>query len=266
MLEHSFYSRLRTINHQLIDVNNSNTSLDIDQTISKVNDQEIGQCFIKHVNENRLILTVAPSYTEDRSNIDNYSEDSFQTIGRSRSRANTWHHTKRNISQSFSSFCAESQENSTHYYRAMSVGSKPYYNSTNDVHNNMPWSRNKLQHNLYYTESKSFSDLSFNNTGYFLQDLPTHMNIDIYDCQQNDLENILISSNQSFDHRLIKGYSVENNFDNNDTSSNSDEDGEDNLYISSRKNIGYDETGPYKIMFSMLCKVSIIFFFFYIYS
>lgn len=240
MLERSFYSRLRTINHQLFDVNNSNTSLNMDQTISKMNDQEIGQCFIKRVNESHLILTVAPSYTEDKYNMDNSSEDSLQPIGRSR--ANTWHHTKRSVGQSFSSLCVEPRENSMHYYRTMSVGSKPYYNTTNDIDNNTPWSLNKLERSLSASETKS--SLNFGNIGSFLQDLPAYMNIDVYDCRQSDLENILISNSRSFDHNLINDYSNENNSNSSDTS-NSDENEEDNLYISNKKKNEYDETGRY---------------------
>jgi len=203
-------------------------SVDMNQT---VNDQEIGQCFIKRVNDTRLILTVGPSLIEEKYNItDNSSEDNLQPF--SRSRANTWHYTKRGTGQSLLS--AQTQENSTHYYRTMSVGSKPYYKDSED----MSWAQLRLEQNFSTTEIKHNSCLS--DIGTDGQDYPTHMFIDVYDCRQEDIENVLMSDSSSFDHSLIDNYSDEISSCSS-IETNSDEDVEETNIISNREQITYED-------------------------
>jgi len=196
-----------------------------------VNDQEIGQCFIKRVNDTRLILTVGPSLIEDKCNIsDNLSEDNLPPFGRSR--ANTWHYTKRGTGQSLLS--AQSQENSTPYYRTMSVGSKPYYKDSED----MSWAQLRLEQNFSTTEIKHNSCLS--DIGTDGQDYPTHMFIDVYDCRQEDVENVLMSDSSSFDHSLTDDY-LEESSSCSSTETDIDEYVEENNIISNREQNIYDD-------------------------
>lgn len=211
MLERSFYSRLQMINDRAFDVNDSEYSdestRDMNRSTVKVNEQEIGQCFIKRVDDTRLILTVTPSYVEEKSTIvDNFFEEDEEDLEPfvSRSRAYTWHYTKRNVGgQSTSSLSAHQQENSMHYYRTMSVGSKPYYSDSN----NLSWAQLRLDRNLCNFVTKDTENYSTSNAD--LQDIPTHMNIEVYDCRQQDIENVLMSDSDSFDHTIIDNYTDE---------------------------------------------------------
>jgi len=217
-------------------------SVDMNQT---VNDQEIGQCFIKHVDDTRLILTVGPSLIEEKFNIsDNLSEDNLPPFGRSR--ANTWHYTKRGIGQSLLS--TQSHENSIPYYRTMSLGSKPYYKDSED----MSWAQLRLEQNLSTADIKQSSCLSNINTNE--QDYPTHMFIDIYDCRQEDVENVLMSDS-SFDHSLTDDYSEERSSCNS-TETDSDEYEEEKNTITTRDQIIYDDP-PSNLLFIL----GLIFFF-----
>lgn len=228
MLECSFYSRLRLHNNRSFDVNDLDVSVDLNQT---ENDQDIGLCFIKRVNDTRLILTVGPSLIEEKYNItDNLSDDNLQPL--SRSRANTWHYTKRGTGQSFLS--TQSQENSTHYYRTMSLGSKPYYKDSED----MSWSQLGLEQNFSMTEIKHNNYLS--DVGTDEQDYPTHMFIDVYDCRQEDIENVLMSDSSSFDHTLINDY-LEEISSYSSTATNSDEDEEQKNIISTKEQMNFEE-------------------------
>jgi len=196
-----------------------------------VNDQEIGQCFVKRVNDTRLILTVGPSLIEEKCNTsDNLSEDNLPPFGRSR--ANTWHYTKRVTGQSLLS--AQSQENSTPYYRTMSVGSKPYYKDSED----MSWAQLRLEQNFSTPEIKHNSCLS--DIGTDGQDYPTHMFIDVYDCRQEDVENVLMSGSSSFDHSLTDDY-LEESSSCSSTETDSDEYVEEKIIISNRDQIIYDD-------------------------
>jgi hypothetical protein len=210
-----------------------------------LNDQEIGQCFIKRVNDTRLILTVGPSLIEEKCNItDNSSEDNLQPFGRSR--ANTWHYTKRGTGQSLLS--TQSQENSTHYYRTMSVGSKPYYKDSEDL----SWAQLRLEQNFSTAEIKHNSYLS--DIGTDGQDYPTHMFIDVYDCRQEDIENVLMSDCSSFDHSLTDDYSEESSsYDSTET--NSDEEIEEKNIISNREQIIYDDPPG-----NLLCILGLIYY------
>lgn len=232
MLERSFYSRLKTINNRYFDVSDSNTSINVNQMVTKVNDQDIGQCFIKRVNDTRLILTVAPSLVEEKCNIiESSSQDNLQPF--SRSRANTWHYTKNN-GQSVSSLSAQPQEHSIHYYRTMSVGSKPYYKDTNDL----PWAQLRLERNFCNPDIKDFQiDDSEDPLDY-----PTNMFVEVYDCRQEDIENVLMSDSSTFDQTVINDY-IDNSSSCSSTTTNSDEDEEENSLISSRKKIIFDEPG-----------------------
>lgn len=235
MLERSFYSRLRVLNDRLFDVNDQNKSIDIDPVVAKLNDQVIGQCFIKRVNETRLILTVAPAFVEEKYNIsDDTSVDSLEPYGRSR--ANTWHYTKRGVSQSSSS-CAQSQENSTHYYRTMSVGSKPYFSNTAD----MSWVQLRPESN-FWPGIKDIQN-SISDVGSDKQDIPTNIFIGVYDCRHEDVENVLMSDSHSLDNTEINNYTDDSNSCSS-ISSNSEEDKEENnVYTLSKKPIVFDQPG-----------------------
>jgi len=231
MLERSFYSCLQTINDRSFEVDQSNSIFDLNHLIAKVNELDIGQCFIKRVDSTRLILTVAPSCAEEKCNtIDNTSDDGLQPCNRSR--ANTWHYTKRNDSQ----LCPKPQENSTLYYRTMSVGSE---SCITDV----SWAHLMLDHNLCTSDSKMKSYL--NNDENHCQELPTNIYINVYDCRQEDIEHFLMSDNKSFDNTLKDDN--KNTVDSSSYSSStpiadgSDED--ENLFISNRKKISFDEPG-----------------------
>lgn len=232
MLERSFYSRLRVLNDRLFDVNDQNKSADINPAITKLmNDQDIGQCFIKRVNDTRLILTVTPPFVEEKYNTsDNTSNDNLEPLGRSR--ANTWHYTKRVVGQSLSSY-TQPQENSTHYYRTMSVGSKPYFSNTTD---NISWTHLRPESNLLFTQN-SLSDIDSDK-----QDTPTNMFIEVYDCRQEDVENVLMSDGHSFDHTVINDYTDDSNSCSS-ISSNSEDDGGENVYVSNKKKIVFDQPG-----------------------
>jgi hypothetical protein len=208
------------------------------QMVSKVNDQDIGQCFVKRINDSRLILTVAPSLVEDKcSTIESSSQDNLQPLGRSR--ANTWHYTKTN-GQSVSSLSAQLQEHSIHYYRTMSVGSKPYYKDTNDL----PWAQLRHERNFCTPDIKDTQDCFQTGVDEDLQDYPTNMFVEVYDCRQEDIENVLMSDSNTFDQTIINEY-IDNSSSCSSTTTNSDEDEEENVLISSRKKIVFDEPGTY---------------------
>lgn len=227
-MERTFYSRLRTYNNRAFNVKDSDMSVDMNQT---VNDQEIGQCFIKRINDTRLILTVGPSLIEEKCNIsENLSEDNLPPFGRSR--ANTWHYTKRGTGQSLLN--TQSHENSTPYYRTMSLGSKPYYKDSED----MSWAQLRLEQNLSTAEIKHSSCVS--NISTEEQDYPTHMFIDIYDCRQEDVENVLMSDSISLDHSLTDDYSEERSSCSS-TEIDSDEYTEEKNMITKIDQINYDD-------------------------
>lgn len=238
MLERLFYSRLRTINDRSFDVDQSNSSVDLNQLIAKVNNQDIGQCFIKRVNDTRLIVTVAPALVEDKYNInDNSSDDGLQPLNRSR--ANTWHHTKRGDGL----LSPLPQENLTPYYRTMSVGSTPY-NTTN-----MLWDNEmKLNHGLSPFDSNfTQSGLSYGSNN--LPNFPTKMYIEVYDCRQEDIENVLMFDSHLVDHD-INDYTDDESSSSSSTSTKSDKYKEENLYFSSRKKNYFDEPGNEKTFFN----------------
>lgn len=249
MLEISFYSRLKTINDRSFDVSDSNSQSDLyfqnsKQFLAKLSDQEIGQCFVKRINDTRLILTVAPSFIEENS-IDNSSEDSLQPC--SRSRANTWHYTKWGVGQSSSSSqYAHSQESFVNYYRTMSVGSKRQLsNSSTD----MSWAKHRLERNLCSSDIKDDAQNSCSaevDVG-DLQDYPTNMFIEVYDCRKEDVVNILMSDIHTYDQSIIDDYADESSSCCSSTSSKSDENEEENLFFSSKKNIDFDQPGNIKI-------------------
>lgn len=242
MLERSFYSRLRTINNRSFNVNDSNTSLSINESLTKVNDKEIGQCFVKRVNDTRLILTVAPPFVEEKYNIvESNSQESLQPFGRSR--ANTWHYTKRSTDQASELLSAQPQDDSVHYYRTMSVGSYSYYKGTNDP------SLTQMRSELSFCASENQDTLQCNNDNNIQEDLldfPTNVFVEVYDCRQEDVENFLMSDCNSFDHTLINDlvneYTEDSNSDSS-TTTNGDEDDEGNLFIASRKKLVFEEPG-----------------------
>lgn len=242
MLERSFYTRLRTINNRSFNVDDSITSDNTNENITKINDQEIGQCFVKRVNDARLILTVAPTFVEEKYNVvESTSQDDLQPIGRSR--ANTWHYTKRSTDQTSSILSALPQDDSLHYYRTMSVGSYPYYKGTDDL----SWAQLKFEHNLSASETQDTQQCGVDNIAeQDLEDFPTNVYIDVYDCRQEDVENFLLSDSNSFDHTLINDLVNEYTEDSNSDSStptNGDEDNEGNLFIASKKKIVFEEPG-----------------------
>lgn len=218
MLERSFYMRLRTINDRSFNVDDSNLlPSDTKQPVVKLNGQEIGQCFVKRVDDTRLILTVAPSFEEDEfDSLDNSSEDSsIQPINRSR--ANTWHHNKRTVGQVSSSQSSLNQDEFPHYYRTMSVGSKPRLNT--DVSS---WTQLRLDHSSCTSVNANASqsepkvpDVKVDHQSSF----PKTMYIEFYDCRQEDIENVLMSDNHSFDHTIIDDYTDDSNYSSNSTSS-----------------------------------------------
>lgn len=239
MLERSFYSRLRTFNNRYFDVNDSKTSINVNQIVTKVNDQDIGQCLVKRVNNTRLILTVAPSLVEDRCNIEeSVSQDNFQPF--SRSRANTWHYTK-TTGQSVSSLSTQPQEHSVHYHRTMSVGSKPYYKDTNDL----PWAQHRLERNFCTPDIKDSQVFFQTDVSEGPQEYPTNMFVDVYDCRQEDIENVLMSDSNTFDQTVINDYIDDSSSCSSMTSNSDEEDKEEDLLISSRKQIIFDEPGTY---------------------
>lgn len=248
MLELSFYSRLKLINDRYFDVSDSNSLPDLyfnnsKQLISNLNDQEIGQCFVKRINDTRLILTVAPSFIEEKS-IDNSSEDSLQPC--SRSRANTWHYTKWGVGQSLSSHYAHSQESGVNYYRTMSVGSKRQLsNSSTD----MSWAKLRVERHLCSSDTKDDAQNSCSSEvgGGDLQDFPANMFIDVYDCRKEDVVNILMSDSHTYDQSVIDDYSDESSSCCSSTSSKSDENEEENVFISSKKNVDFDQPGTIKM-------------------
>lgn len=239
MLERSFYSHLQTINDRSFNVHDSNTPVAVDLETLKVNNQEIGQCFIKRVDDSRLILTVAPSVVEDNSNLtsEHSSEDNLQSFGRSR--ANTWHYTKRNVDQSSSTLSAQHQENSNHYYRTMSVGSKPC--SSDDA--DLSWAQHRVERNFSSLDTKDAQNTRASDASSDLHDFPPILCIEVYDCRQDDVENVLMSNNISVDHT-----GANNNVDNSSgsstaTSSDEDEDEKGNRSLSSKKKNVFDQPG-----------------------
>lgn len=239
MLERSFYSRLQTINDRAFDVNDSEYTDEsvnnMAQSTVKINDQEIGQCFIKRVDDARLILTVTPSFVEEKSTIvDNCFEDDDLEPFVSRSRAYTWHYTKRNVGgQSTTMLSDYQQDSSMPYYRTMSVGSKPYYSNAN----NLSWAQLKLNSNFCNSETKDTVNCSSSDVD--LQDIPTHMNIEVYDCRQQDIENVLMSDSDSFDHTTIDNYTEE--YSTCSSLSSSDENEEENTLT--KEQFYYNEPG-----------------------
>lgn len=261
MLERSFYSHLRIINDRSIDVRDSNTTVNTNHIVAKVFDQEIGQGFIKRIDNTRLIVTVAPAFIEQHFDIEeedkeegeetvekeddndkekkNSSQDSLQPLGRSR--ANTWHYTKRGVGQSVSSLCAQPQENSINYYRTMSVGSKPYYSDTADMIDKL-----RLEHGLCSPETIDqviqSSNKCLSNVDGDFQNFPTNLYIEVYDCRQEDVENVLLSDKNEFDHTIVNNF-MDDSSSCSCASTDSDEYEEEHLFISSRKKIIFDEPG-----------------------
>lgn len=259
MLERSFYSHLQIINDRSIDVRDSNTTVNTNQIVAKVYDQEIGQGFIKRIDNTRLIVTVAPTFIEQNFDIDgedeaveedddndnkdgekkDSSQDNLQPLGRSR--ANTWHYTKRGVGQSVSSLCTQPQENSINYYRTMSVGSKPYYSDTADMIDKL-----RLERDLCSPESidqvTQFTNKCSNNVDGDFQKFPTNLFIEVYDCRQEDVENVLLSDKNVFDHSIVNNF-MDDSSSCSSASTDSDEYEEEHLFISSRKRIIFDEPG-----------------------
>lgn len=249
ILERLFYLRLRTINDRSLDVDQTTSSVDLNQLVAKVNNRDIGQCFIKRINDTRLVVTVAPAFVEDKHDVnDNSSDDEFQPLNRSR--ANTWHHTKRGDGL----LCPQPLENSTSYYRTMSVGSTPY--NTTD----MLWdTENKLDHNLSIFDSK-FTPSRLNYSSKNLHDFPTNLAIDIYDCRQEDVENVLMFDSHLVD-QTINDYTDDDCSSSSSSSIKSDIERVENLYFSSRKKIIFDEPGN-KINYFILWYFILCFIFF----
>lgn len=254
MLERSFYSRLRSINNRSFNVDDSITSDNINESVTKLNDKEIGQCFVKRVNDTRLILTVAPPFVEEKYNVEeSNSQENLQPFGRSR--ANTWHYTKRNTDQASQSLSAQPQDDSMHYYRTMSVGSYSYYKGTNDL----SLTQMKSEHNFCTSEIQDTLQCdSDNNIQQDQLDFPTNVYVEVYDCRQEDVENFLMSDSNSFDHTLINDlvdeYTEDSNSDSS-TTTNGDEDDEGNLFIASRKKLVFEEPGS----FYYLCIIYLFF-------
>jgi len=231
MFERSFYTRLRTVNDRSFDVDDSNLlSGDTKQPVLKQNGLEIGQCFVKRVDDTRLIVTVAPSCEDEGfDSLDNTSEDnSIQPI--SRSRASTWHHNKRTVDHLSSSLCLlNNQDDSTHFYRTMSVGSRPRLNA--DVVSSL--TRLKVDHgsctpvDAGASQSKLVADVKVSQP----KSLPKTMCMEFYDCRQEDVENVLLSDNHSFDHRVIDDYTDNSSCSSNGNSlNNSDKDEDESEY------------------------------------
>ncbi|VVC33882.1 Hypothetical protein CINCED_3A021397 [Cinara cedri] len=245
MLERSFYSRLQTINDRAFDVNDSEYSDDsvynMNRPTVKMNEQEIGQCFMKRVDDTRLILTITPSYAEENSTIeDNFFEDCDFDLEPfvNRSRAYTWHYTKRNIGgQSIASLNMHQQENSMNYYRTMSVGSTPYYSDSN----NLTWAQLRLDRNLCNFDNKDTKNCSSSGLDRDLQNVPTIMNIEVYDCRQQDIENVLTSDSDSYDHTIIDNYTNEYSTCSSLSSSDEDEEEKEEENITIKEQFYYNQ-------------------------
>lgn len=233
MLERSFYLRMRTINDRSFDVDNSNSSTDLNQIIIKVNNQDIGQCFIKRVDDSRLILTVAPSYGEKKysSTNDNSTEDDLQPLNRSR--ANTWHHTKRNTGL----LCPQSLENSKHYYRTMSVGSKPL----NTIETSLD--ELKLDHNVWTSDINDIQNQCTSDSDNNLQEFPINVFIEVYDCRQEDIENILMFDNYSNDQSDNDYIEDESSSCGGSIATKSDKNKEYNPFITKKNKMNFEEHG-----------------------
>lgn len=261
MLERSFYMRLQTINDRSFDVDNSNTLLgDMKQPVVKLNGQEIGQCYVKRIDDTRLILTVAPSYEKEEFNsLDNSSEDSnIQPINRSR--ASTWHHNKRTFDQPSSSLCLLSQDDSMLCHRTISMGSKPQMNT--DVSSWTHLGLDRSTHTSVNTsQTKLVTDVKINN-----QTSPRTIYIEFYDCRQEDVENVLMSDNHLFDHTIIDDYTDDSSSSSNISSNSSgqeeekeekkEEEKKEEENGDSQKEIVLDQPGTktYRIVFKMQLK------------
>lgn len=229
MLEHSFYKRLRTINDRKFDVDDSKLTAYINQLIAKVNDQDIGLCYIKRLDDTSLILTVAPSFEREQYySTANSTEDGFEPL--SRLRANTWHHTKR----ADGLLCPQSLDSSKHYIRTLSVGSKPL--TTTD----MSWDQLKTEHELGSPNAKLHPSQSLYESPNNLQDFPANVFVEVYVCQKNDIENVLM-----FDSYTIgQSNNITKNTENKSSSTTIKSDKfEENLLISSQTNMVCEESG-----------------------
>lgn len=242
MLERSFYSRLRSINNRSFNVDDSVTSENSDEKVTKVNGKEIGQCFVKRVNDSRLILTVAPPFVEEKQHnvVESISQDDLQPL--SRSRANTWHYTKRNTDEALLS--AQPKDDSMHYYRTLSVGSYPYYKDSDDL----SWTQLRFEQNFSF-ETRNTQQYGMDNIQQGEQDFPTNVFVEVYDCRQEDIENYLMSDSNSFDHTLINDLVNEYTEDSNSDSSittNDEEDDEGKLLMTRKKKLVFEEPGKKK--------------------
>lgn len=242
MLERSFYIRLQTINNRWFNIDDSNKSVPINRTVVKVNEQEIGQCFIKRVDETRVILTVAPSlvkkhicsFKENTCNLkEASSEEDLQPLNRSR--ANTWHYTKRSIEQTLSE---EPQENSTLNYRTRSLEYKPYYSNTTDL----SWAQLKFNWEDCIYETKDEQNDDFCDADCDLQDCPTSLSIGVYDCRRYNVENALMFKNIDVDNLVTNNLQVDYNSDWSLKKESDEELGEE-THFSSQKNIIFDQSG-----------------------
>jgi len=248
MLEHSFYKRMRTINDRKFDVDDSKSTVDLNQMIAKVNDQDIGLCFIKRLDDSRLILTVAPSFEKEQYSIANSTEDGFEPLNRSR--ANTWHHTKR----ADGLLCPQPLDDSKHYFRTLSVGSKPL--TTTD----MSWDQLKNDHDLLWSpDPKDIQSQCISESGNNLPDLPTNIFVEVYECQKKDIENILM-----FDSYTIGQSNNNKNTGNKSSLCNSttnSEEIEENSLILRQKKLISEEPGK-KTYFKILSILPFVLFFF----
>ncbi|XP_050434218.1 uncharacterized protein LOC126841666 isoform X2 [Adelges cooleyi] len=210
MLERAFYAELRTINDRSFDVSGADglqgAAAKPADAAKKDRHDENGQCYVKRLNNTRLILTVTPSCGKSPEKRFEFPENTDWQPA-CRLRANTWHYCNRaggiqscpprppDRYPSREAF--PSSSSSVQYYRAMSVGSKPASHS-----NDMSWARFRLERN--FCPSTIMDSQCFDAGGGDEPaddepppDFAPTMAVVVYDCRRLAVERALVSKNVS---------------------------------------------------------------------